>query len=117
MFCSHCGANVNDDAAFCPKCGAPLKSQEVHYVNHSQQPQPQPKPQQESGLTTAAKVFMVIACVTTGLSIIGIFCLIWMVPLTVVYFGKVKRGEKISIGFTTFLSPMIDVLTTLLSPT
>lgn len=98
MFCSHCGSSVNADDSFCPKCGAPLKQQETHYVNHSQVVEVKPKPKQDNTLSTVAKVFLVISCVTTGLTLIGIIGLAWMVPLTVIYFNKVSRGEQVSVG-------------------
>lgn len=40
MFCTKCGANNPDGAAFCSGCGAPLKN-----ATESATPKPQPKPQ------------------------------------------------------------------------
>ena len=31
-YCSKCGNKVDDDASFCPKCGAPLKSGQPQYA-------------------------------------------------------------------------------------
>lgn len=29
MFCGKCGAKVNDDASYCPRCGEPLKKDKI----------------------------------------------------------------------------------------
>ena len=32
MFCTKCGANINDDSAFCMKCGQPVNKPNVKQV-------------------------------------------------------------------------------------
>lgn len=72
--------------------------QPVQYQPAYQQPQynayAQPK---EDGMTTAIKVLMIVGCVFGG------FCylipLAWQIPMTVIYFKKVKNGEPISMAF------------------
>ena len=64
-----------------------------------------------SGLKTAAKVFMIISCAMCGLlflaniylGIIRAFSyllpLCWQIPMTIVYFEKIKNGERVGTGF------------------
>ena len=90
-YCSKCGAELFDEAVICIKCGSPVQnniqfaSQPSNYV-------------QESGVTTTTKVFMIIGTVLMAL---WTFCigLAWCLPMTLSYFGKVKRGEPIGTGF------------------
>lgn len=82
-YCSRCGHEVVDEAEYCPNCGC-----RVAGAGGSS----------ETGQTlrTIAKVFMVIACVVNGFAILP---LAWCIPMTVVYFNKVKNNEKVGIGF------------------
>lgn len=45
-FCSKCGAQINDNAQFCPKCGQPNKVAQQQQVNQFQR-QPKEQPQEE----------------------------------------------------------------------
>ncbi len=49
-FCMHCGAEINEDAIVCVKCGRAVESKPKNSNNNN-------------GLLTAAKVFMIIGCV------------------------------------------------------
>lgn len=49
-----------------------------------------------SGLKTAAKVFMILSCVFTGLALLP---LAWTIPMTVSYSRKIESGETVSTGF------------------
>jgi len=55
-------------------------------------------PRRESGLTTAAKVLMIIGTVSTSLTWF-LIPLAWCIPMTVSYFKKVKYNQPISTGF------------------
>ena len=45
MFCKNCGTQLQDGAAFCPNCGAPVASEGTQNAETQQaQPQPQPHP-------------------------------------------------------------------------
>lgn len=86
-FCTTCGAELVDEAVICPKCGVA--------VPNTQQPA---APAQTSGLTTAAKVFMIIGTIVMGLT--GYLVpLAWCIPMTVVYFKKLKNNQPIGTGF------------------
>lgn len=125
-YCSHCGTRLTSTDRFCPSCGASVDSerrpssayqadtrrndpfmqdanaQQYGTVERRPWGEPQPYPataprKTESGLLTAAKVFMILSCIS------GAFCylipLAWMLPMTISLFGKAKRGQPISVGF------------------
>lgn len=84
-YCSKCGNELLDDAVICPKCGCAVEGMgNPEAVNN------------RSGLQTAAKIFMIIGCISMGWCLIP---LAWCIPMTVSYFGKVERGERASTGF------------------
>ena len=58
--------------------------------------QPYAPVQQPSGLSTAAKIFMIISTVVMGLYIIP---LAWCLPMTISYFNKIKNRQPVSTGF------------------
>ena len=100
----HCEAKINEDAIICVKCGRTVESKPKNSNNNN-------------GLLTAAKVFMIIGCVaypTIGLiyglllltvtiatapmiieAIVFIICfcipLAWTIPLTVTVNKKIKN--------------------------
>lgn len=93
MYCRFCGAEVDDDAIYCSKCGARISSQ-THEQNYSSG-----SLSSESGDSvcgTIAFVLMVCSCVVFGCSIIP---LLWMIPMTVSYWNHLKRHEPTSAGF------------------
>lgn len=98
-YCTKCGNQIADESAFCPVCGAQTAAPQAA----PQQPYAQPQQpayyapvKQESGLTTAAKIFMIIGTVVMGFYLIP---LAWCIPMTVIYFRKLKNNEPISTGF------------------
>jgi len=118
-YCSKCGAELYDDAVICVKCGCPVENniqfspqaptyaqsgtpfppQSPTYAQNTNTFAPQPLcPVQKSGVTTAVKVFLILGTVLMALYT---FCigLAWCLPMTLSYFGKVKRGEPIGTGF------------------
>ena len=54
-YCSKCGNELLDDAVICPKCGCAVEGMgNPEAVNN------------RSGLQTAAKIFMIIGCISMG---------------------------------------------------
>ena len=92
MFCSKCGEKIMEEAVICPHCGC--------YTNNQKKNE---KPAtNSSGLKTAAKIFMIISCISTGLMFLLIFPLIalaWQIPMTVIYCKKINTNEPVTTGF------------------
>ena len=111
-YCTKCGNQIADESTFCPVCGAQVAAPQAAPQVAPQQPeQPYAQPQQyyapqqpayyapvkqESGLTTAAKILMIVGTVFMGFYLIP---LAWCIPMTVIYFRKLKNNEPISTGF------------------
>lgn len=91
-YCVKCGAEMFDDAVICVKCGRPVESVAAS-VNPTSS-----AVSSETGVSTAAKIFMIIGTVLMALYT---FCigLAWCLPLTISYCNKLKRGERIGTGF------------------
>ena len=86
-YCVKCGAEMFDDAVICVKCGCPVKNDAMAQTEPTR-----------SGITTAAKVLMIIGTVYMA---ICTFCigLAWCLPMTLSYSNKRKRGERVGTGF------------------
>lgn len=99
-FCSQCGKELDDSAAFCDACGASIdKPQEITSSSN------------KNNLYIAAKVFMIISTVISGFCILP---LLWTIPMTISFCKKLNRNEKIGIGFKIccllFVSTIAGVL-------
>lgn|SRR5574344_1796841 len=78
--CLNCGAQIKDDSVqYCPNCGKVLGPKGYN-----------------SGLLTAAQIFMIISCVSIGWTLIP---LIWLIPMTCKISARKNNGEKLSTGF------------------
>ena len=84
-YCSHCGAELLDEAVICPKCGCSVESNKASTGGKSL-----------SGLKLAAFVLMIISTVTVGWAIIP---LAWCIPMTVSYYKNITEGRSVSVGF------------------
>ena len=80
-YCSKCGGQIADEAVICVNCGCVVENKTVA---------------KNSGLKTAAKVFMILGTIIMGIYIIP---LAWCLPMTISYCRKVKKGEPVSTGF------------------
>lgn len=102
MICKKCGAEINDDAVVCVKCGCTVTETPTQ-IN--------PAKKSASKLQIAAKIFMIIACISLGWSIIP---LLWLIPMTTSYNRKIENGEPISLGFKIctilFSNPIAGIL-------
>lgn len=103
-YCAKCGAELFDEAVICVKCGCPAENitqftpQAATSMQNANFFTPQPPYIQETSVTKAAKIFMIIGTVVMALYT---FCigLAWCLPMTISYCNKTKRGEPISTGF------------------
>lgn len=83
MFCTHCGAEVHDEAVVCMKCGCRIEK-----------PAAQVKTEDDT-LSIVIKVFLIIGCISSGWLLLP---LAWCIPITVKVFNCLKRGLPISTG-------------------
>lgn len=83
-FCQHCGKEIEDGAIACPQCGFAINNpkKEVKIIKSY----------------TAIKVFMLLGCIFNAL-LYYLIPLCWCIPMTVIAFKKLKKGEKIGTGF------------------
>lgn len=84
-YCQTCGAEVNDNAIVCTKCGCSL-SQEVKKTMGNEG---------NDGLAVASKIFLILGCIAQGWLLIP---LAWCLPITISICGKMKRGESVGTG-------------------
>ncbi len=100
-YCKHCGAQLRDEAFFCPACGCSSEDQSAFTNKH-----------EESGLQIAAKIFMILSCALTApgflwmiifggwLAVIFLLPLSWRIPMTVEYIKSLKGARpRVGIGF------------------
>lgn len=106
-YCSHCGAEIEDEAAICVHCGCATNDNKPKAANNN--------------MGKIALIFMIIGCIGTPLSvltqilgffdsaetmilgiigiIIGLLPLAWCIPMTVHFSRKYKNGESVGVGF------------------
>ena len=113
-YCKRCGTQLDDDAAYCWVCGTavgtsgqPSAAQPSVNVQPVQapvnvQPAQTPvnvqvvQPAQTSAIKIVAKVFMLISCILSGFWIIP---LAWGIPMTVIYWNRLKNHQPVGVGF------------------
>ena len=79
-YCTHCGAEMLDDAVVCVKCGCSDK----------------PPAKKDDTMKLVVKIFMILGCISFGWALIP---LAWCIPMTVTTFKKLDAGESFSTGF------------------
>ena len=84
-YCSHCGAQILDEAVVCIHCGCSVNSA---MTGRNVQVK-------DDSMETIVKVFLIIGCVSIGWSIIP---LAWCIPITYMIFKKLKNNEPIGLG-------------------
>jgi len=88
MYCKNCGKELEDGAIECRNCGCAVRQEIV-------------LPEKKFG---GVKFFMISGCllmILAGilLSFWYFISLCWAIPMTVAFFGKVKRKERCSNAF------------------
>jgi hypothetical protein len=63
---------------------------------------------ESKGLKIAAKVFLILGAVLNLFSIW--FSFVWSIPMIIIYFTKVKKGEKIGVGFKIGCMLLVSML-------
>lgn len=87
-YCTKCGKELLDDAVFCTACGCATGDGPVQVTKNDTN--------SNSGMQTAAKVFMIISTVIMGIYLIP---LAWCLPMTISYCKKIKNNQPVSVGF------------------
>lgn len=81
--CTHCGAEIAEDAVICVNCGCSTEDKPVKV-----------KP---SGVKIAARIFMILGCVFSAfLFLIPLF---WTLPMTVKYWYAVEDNKPVGTAF------------------
>ncbi len=102
-YCTHCGAQLEDDDMFCSACGKPVAATPTDGTNgnpYASTGEPWSfgvnDEEGQTGVETAAEIFMVISCVICAFSLLA---LAWNIPMTVHVFRCVKKHRRIGIAF------------------
>ena len=102
-YCTKCGAQLDDDAMFCSVCGAAVEASDLSATDaqtFADAPTPVNAPSVQpagtSVIKTIAKVFMLLSCIGMGIWLIP---LAWTVPMTAVYWNRVKNHQPVGTGF------------------
>ncbi len=107
MYCQKCGNEISENEMYCKMCGTRvIKDTEETTIYEGNDPNNMyggtsfyrvSSKSESNGLKIAAKVFLILGAVVTLYTIW--FSFIWSIPMIIIYFNKVKKGEKIGIGF------------------
>jgi len=90
-YCTHCGAQLEDDAVVCVSCGR-MVGDPVKFNQSAAEPAG------PSAISTVAFVFMIIGTVAMAISTCCIG-LAWCLPMTISYSKSRKNGTPVSTGF------------------
>jgi hypothetical protein len=118
MYCQKCGNEISENEMYCTMCGARVvKDEEGTNVNGENNPNNMyggtsfyrvSTKNESKGLKIAAKVFLILGAVLNLFSIW--FSFVWSIPMIIIYFTKVKKGEKIGIGFKIGCMLLVSML-------
>ena len=107
MYCQKCGNEISENEMYCTICGTRVvKDEEGTNVSGENNPNNMyggtsfyrvSTKNESKGLKIAAKVFLILGAVLNLFSIW--FSFVWSIPMIIIYFTKVKKGEKIGVGF------------------
>jgi len=81
-YCTHCGAEVHEQAVICVKCGCRIAADPVQV-------------EKDDTMSTVIKIFLILGCIAQGAFLLP---LAWCIPITVNIFRKLKENTPISTG-------------------
>ena len=84
-FCTHCGAQVHEEAVICVKCGCAIPQAKPAVANNSD----------DNVMQLIVKIFLILGCVACGWLIIP---LAWCIPITIKIFNNFRDGKPTSTG-------------------
>ncbi len=96
-YCTHCGAQLIDEAVVCVNCGCSAQTPE----------QAKAQAPKDDTMSVVIKVFLVIGCVASGWALIP---LAWCIPITVSIFKKLDSGEPISTGLKVAALLLVNLI-------
>lgn len=107
MYCQKCGNEISENEMYCKMCGTRvIKDTEETTIYEGNDPNNMyggtsfyrvSSKSESNGLKIAAKVFLILGAVVNLYTMW--FSFIWSIPMIIIYFNKVRKGEKIGIGF------------------
>lgn len=84
-YCQSCGAEVNENAVICTKCGCSLSNEkELKKMKGG-----------NDGLAIASKIFLILGCIAQGWLLLP---LAWCLPITISICNKMKQNEPVGTG-------------------
>ena len=84
-YCTHCGAELNDEAVVCVKCGCSVENKNV----------PAAQSNSDGTAWTIAKIFLIFGCIVQGWMLLP---LAWCLPITISIFNCRRDNRPVSTG-------------------
>ena len=97
-YCTYCGKQVLDEAVICVNCGC-----KVQEKNES----PTAETHNYDTMQLVVKIFLILGCVSQGFLLIP---LAWCIPMTVVYFKKIKYNQPVNTSFAIWTMLFVSLL-------
>ncbi len=107
-YCQACGAEANDEARFCPSCGAKLVESEPEVEAEVVDPRIKKR---NNDVLYVAFVFAVIGTILSGAAVIPLF---WTIPLTVALYNKIMTNQPISVGYKVVILIFVNLISGIL---
>lgn len=83
-YCTHCGAEANDEAVICVKCGRAIEDAPVNGKSRNET------------MKTVILVFLILGCI--GGAAACLIPLAWCIPITLSIKRKLDNGEPIDVA-------------------
>jgi len=101
-YCSHCGAEIMDEAVVCVKCGCAVESAKANTAKKDNET-----------MKTIIKVFLILGTIASGLA--GFLIpLAWCIPMTVSICRKMKNDEEIGTGLKVCTLLFVNIVSGIL---
>lgn len=85
-YCTHCGAEVHEEAVVCVKCGCSIETKKAIAIV--------PK-NTDNTMQTVVKVFLILGCIAQGWMLVP---LAWCLPITISIFNSFRDQKPIGTG-------------------
>ena len=118
-YCTYCGTEMDQNAAFCPECGKPTQApaeaaqpevQHIHVHHH----EPIPEPSRKNGLGVAGFVLSLISIVLACIPLVGLIGLITDIPGFCLALAGLLKGifkkKKLGLSIAALILSIIAVV-------